>query len=353
MRTVKEMHIYVRSNVQLMSSNRSRPLQPDEIDWELNKAQTDFLKRYIRPRQDGSFEIDTLHTSAVQGLVNNRVEIKPIRRSMEDSFPLPEDCLHPLSASVYNHQTCQFTGDTTGDVPVAKSVKVWKLAYPKSTKPTGPYYQSMILYNGVTPLFNFGSIYGGGFPTKEDNFVPLQELLTYPYLRWEKFLDLRLNNNLLFISGSNQFTDAAGIAPKLNIDGTDYPFTLEKEYTWKEPVLEPSGPLKSFRFIPHDTGETTLTSPYYKNAYQNPGGYWNNDTIHSEKYSSFTVLSMFLNYVRKPRTISLILGQHCELHTDYHKEICDLAVENIMSQIMSPAYQLKVSEDRLRGNLTT
>lgn len=349
MRTVKEMHIYVRSNVQLLSSNRSRPLQPDEIDWELNKAQTDFLKRYIRPRQDGSFEIDTLHTSAMQALINNRVEIKPIRLSMEDSFPLPGDCLHPLSASALSNKTCIFPGDTV-PVPQAKSVKVWSVPYPQSAKSTAPYYGEVKLMDGATVLYTFPNV--AGYPSKADNFTPLQELLTYPFSRWERFANERAGNNLLFLSGDGYYTGSAA-ALKLRIDANDYPFTLLKEYTWNEKPLLPSGSLKPFRFVPHDNGESVLSSPYYKNAYNNPGGYWNNDSIHSEKYSSFTVLSLFLNYVRKPRTISLTLNQHCELNTDYHKEVCDLAVENILSQILSPAYQVKVAEDRLRGNLTT
>jgi hypothetical protein len=350
MRTVKEMHIYVRSNVQLLSSNRSRALQKDEIDWELNKAQTDYIKRYIKQRPDGSFEVDTLHSSAIQKLVNNRTQIDPIRLSMESSFPLPGDCLHPLSAVCYNNKTCPYPTGETVPVPTPKKIQIWGVDYPRSVLTTGPFYEEVKLFDGVTELYTFP--YTDGFPSKDDGFVPLNELLTYSYLRWERFLDVNQNNKLLLIVGDSYYTGTA-TGLKLRIDGDDTNFTLLKEYTWSEPVLNPTQGLEPFRIIPHDNGESVLTTPYYNNSVSNPGGYWNNEAIHSEKDSSFTVLSLFLNYVRKPRTISLTLGQHCELHTDYHKEICDLAVENIMSQTLSPAYEAKVGQDRLRGNLAT
>jgi hypothetical protein len=70
-------------------------------------------------------------------------------------------------------------------------------------------------------------------------------------------------------------------------------------------------------------------------------------TVYRDK--SFIVTKLMVDYIRKPRTISLSLDQTCELADNTHPKLIDLAVELLRLDTKDNSYPASVQDTELRN----
>jgi hypothetical protein len=63
---------------------------------------------------------------------------------------------------------------------------------------------------------------------------------------------------------------------------------------------------------------------------------------------NFIVTRLAYDYIRKPKTISLVLNQTCELSPTLHNKLIDIAVEILRLDIKDPSYPLTVQDTQNR-----
>ena len=64
-----------------------------------------------------------------------------------------------------------------------------------------------------------------------------------------------------------------------------------------------------------------------------------------EQAENFLVNGFKIDYVRKPRRVSLFLERGCDLPEGVHQKIGDLTVERILRIYSDPNYQSKAQEN--------
>lgn len=337
--TVKEMHVDVRDQVQRLAANRNRKLQDDQLDWSLNSSQQVLLESAVIPVEgSGRFQIKPNKNHIVHGLVSGRNTLTAGWVNDHYISLLPSDFWRLLDDGSRVSQLCK--GDTK--IISYEVMHVTSVQFPFSTASSN-YYQSLKLnYNNstlidITNLLLQRQKTFTGLPSKEMHFY-IRDFLISELTRlgirvyWEDFYNIHAPYTLLFVSTSPT------VPITLQLDGIDYvgtyqDRTLEIHSSTQLSVLSPNTMTSA------DKGLATGITPYFKTSWISPISEQGAGIIATYADTSFIVYSTTINYVRKPRTISLSLGTDCQLSPDVHQELCNRTVEMILNRITDPAWE--------------
>jgi hypothetical protein len=88
-----------------------------------------------------------------------------------------------------------------------------------------------------------------------------------------------------------------------------------------------------------------LDDPFNTTKYNLPIYTFQEDTLDFYTDVSFVVNYAILNYIRRPKPISLSLGQGCELAEHTHAEIVEMTIKSILEGIQDPRYQSQSIEN--------
>ncbi len=336
---IREMQIEVRQSTQLISSNRSRKLFDEEIDFVLNKMQKRFIQSRLRKNPNGSFTVDQAELDSIRTLIVQRMQPAYVDQQVISSryyVYLPGDYAYLLNDSSYISNLCGATMPT----PVTKSLYIQWLKQPWSVKVNTPYYVTYSLTSSVasatipTDLSPYHA--WTGLASKEDLafLVPfvLDNLQKQRTATTDVYFERMGNrykpgyfafvNTFAAITGGTITID--GTASSSIISGTE--FVLQHSHTLT-PVINSNRLLSSE--IVHDM----IGTAYFRPSFESPissleGGLLN---IYTDQNS--IVSNCMLTYIRKPRPLSLALGSDCELAEEYHQTICDLATAYIKNRL--------------------
>lgn len=331
--TVKEMHVDVRDQLQRLSANRNRKLSPDQIDWNLNRAQQIMVEAAVESVEgSGRFRIKPGRTDVITGLLSGRT---PLYTSwITDRYVsfLPSDFWYMLDDASSVGQICKGESKIT----TYSVLNITSVAFPFSTSET-PYSSVELVYNNST-LINLTALllqrqksYTGLSSTEEHFYVRdllMQQLAGMGIsVYWEKFHTVNQPYTLLFVNNS-----ATAIPITLKLDGVDYvgtnqQLTLEVHSTTRPSVLTAN------TMVSPDKGFATSSTPYFKTSYISPISEQGPSVLYTFADKSFIVYSTTINYVRKPRTISLSLGTDCQLSSSIHQHLCNKTVEMVLNRI--------------------
>lgn len=107
------------------------------------------------------------------------------------------------------------------------------------------------------------------------------------------------------------------------------------------PVLVPN------RLTNHSIIREVQFTPYYKTKSSSPLSTLSSDGLKVFNDENFTVKAIYIDYIRKPKEISLSL--YCELPNEFWQDVCDLTVELLLVDLQSPIAQLKIQQNQVTG----
>ena len=343
---IREMHIEVEQSLQKVAANATRKFLKEEVDWVLNKMMHRFIQSKVKIADSG--KVTQLDTDALRSLVVSGKEIPAIvDNSSRLRFPLPSNYMHLLSdASIVLKKCVEEVGtETVSDSFVLVPVS-------KSTLGSPPYYADVSLttdgYTYVLPADLSTLAEYVGFNSVNSVYEVVAYILgkARKYddaeVYWQFYDDMNAANSFV-IKGST------GI---LTVDGTTVVgSSSQHNYTrFKTPVQ--SGSYVDNRLSStHEISNLRATAFYQTNALS-PISELVGNTLYVYRDDSFIVTKVQVNYIRKPKRMSLDLGIDCEIAEEYHQTICDLAVEYLKGRLGdAPGKQLMEQDIQTRVSL--
>lgn len=344
------MHVDVRGQTQRLAANRNRKLEDPEIDWYLNMAQTSMIESVVSPARDKSprFEVDRTKRQIIAELLSGRVTRPASWVTDKYITILPPDVWFLLDDGSNVRILCE------GDVKTVNYtiLRITAVQFPFSKAQDSFYKEVELIYNNsslikLSDMLQERQITWEGMSETEEHFY-IKDLLLSELTRkglqvyWEGFSNLFLPYHFLFVS-----EDSASIPVSLKLDGVEYTGTtqeqtLETHSGSGTQVLSPNTMIATDKSIP--AGAT----PYFQTSYISPVTELGAGIITTYCTDSFIVSSTVINYIRKPRPISLILGTDCSLSASVHQELCNRTAEVILNRINSPEWKEQTEQNLLQ-----
>lgn len=350
---VKEMHIHFEQRLQKMSANKTRKLMSEEIDSLLNLMVDRKLRQSIKPRP-GEFQRFEVEQTEVD-LVRNHLVERPLKPFYDPAngyyfVDLPSNYWFLLDDAASWVKKC------TGNYQFGSSpYLVYFLPFPKSTSPTGPYYQdvSITYVIGANPAVTVFSMLEEhpehlGYPSKDQRYEIVNRVMateTEEILYWEESSAAFRRNGFLVIT-----TDPTRVySIKSGASTTAGTKILDTAYTTYTP-------LAAVRTTPNREMNHSLNSHLLNTPYYTPGEDSFLSRIMQQRLQVYApksciVTSLTMVYLRKPRKISLNLNEHCDLPDVFHNDVVDMAVEHAYNMLLSPAWPTVVQENQQRGTI--
>lgn len=341
-KSVRQMHIDVRVQLQQLAANRSRKLSDGLIDWALNQSQDQLIANCVIPKTDGTprFEINRERREEISALI---VLLHGVSagKTEEGNFVarLPANMLYLLVDSCSVGLVCN-NSTIIGSYEVEKITSV---QLPLSTKVSAPYYTIVqVLYNNEL-IFDLSQIEAKeetgytGMDAISDHFY-IRDLITSTLnskgynVYWERTGSTYEAGRLVFITKNT----APTIVVKL--DGGTYTGTTVENTLTLQSISGSHISMPNSMMAP-DKVPFAEATPYFKSSYISPVSQLQNGQIIVMGHKSFIVSKLYLTYIRKPAQISLTLGQDSELSAAAHQAICDMTVEKLQQRIGDPKWQ--------------
>lgn len=349
---VKEMHIEVMQATQRIAANRTRKLFPEEIDWLLNKNMERFIDMKVTPRKDGSggFEIDQYDLDAIRTLVKARVPITAVSKENNKRYSsfLPGDYRNLLSDVSAVKKLCNIEAPERS----IRTVNLLVIPIHKSVKAEAPFYQNVSLTVNNNVEFNITNYAAdrntsyNGYNSAEQVYEVVDAMMNHLIEKgfevyWERYATKTFYRSLIIVSNNT-------LSGSVTIDVTSKAGVLHTYSAYVEDLPQVAAEESTNRLTATNIVDNLDGTPFWKTQPDAPLSelIGNELVVHADK--TFIVSNVWISYVRKPRRISLILGQDCELSPSVHQNICDLVVEYYKNLIMSPDWEAKLKDNMVR-----
>ena len=344
--TIRDMHLEVNQGLQKVAANKTRKYLSEEIDWILNKVESRFIQSKLRPRKGGSFSIDQLDIDAVRPLLVTTFKDVFIdqTRSRRYEVPLPMDYAYLISDSSEVSDRCNLTTQPT---ETTTSIYIAWLKKLRSAKGSAPYYETLSITAGANTVsipsnLPYSNAYTG-FQRKEDVDF-LTDWLVHTLRNtvastieagYERYGSHYKSNHFAFVSKTNNITLGNVI------DGSSGVVTERQEVVVKQHTPLTTTSYVQNRLENSETVRGLLGVAFFAPSAMSPISELQGNTLYIYTDGNFTVNRCELTYIRKPRPMSLALGSDCELAEQFHRTLCDLAVEHIKNRLENvPGQQL-------------
>ena len=345
--TIKQMHIELNQSLQKISANTTRKFLWEELDWVLNKIQLRFIQKRLRPdpRIKGKVSVDQLDADALRNIIVTSYDLETrVVNATRVKAVLPSDYMHLLSDASYIIKECD-TPDTLESVSTPITYSIIKLT--QSANVALPYYATASMtINAETvtlPSDLPNPSQYSGYKSKDD----LTELIAYYTtifasknipLYWEYCDGIYKPGCFIYV----------GVVSTLNWTVDSVTTNLLTTVMKTENVCLRNADYESFSSNRLETPEIIpdlLGTSFYTTSAETPISELNQNLLYIYKDKSFRISGAQINYVRKPRRMSLYLGVDCELAEEYHQTICDLSVEYIKGRMEDAQGQQLVLQD--------
>lgn len=346
--TIQQMHIELNQSLQKIAANTTRKFLSEELDWVLNKIQTRFIQKKLRPdpRVKGKVSVDQMDYDALRNLIVTTYDLTTkIVSPIKVKAVLPSDYMHLLADSSYIVKECNVPAGTAASTSTAVVYSIIKVT--QSSLTTAPYYATASMtVNTETiniPADLPTSAQYSGYKAKTD----LDELIAYYImifksrgiqLYWEYCDGIYRPGCLIYpgtLSASNWTVDGVTTNVTTTVSNTE-------AVCVRTPLYEE---FNSNRLEPPELIPDLLGTPFYVSSPETAISELSNNILYVYKTSSFRISGVSINYIRKPRRLSLSLGVNCELAEEYHQAICDLSVEYIKGRMEDAQGQQLVLQD--------
>lgn len=362
--TVLEQHIEVLQGLQKVDSYKQDMFQAPEIDLHLNKQQDRFIDDLFgKDFQDRQMRLDFIRPLIVKN--HKLISITPVSTELvyEPDMVygiLPPDYLYRVNDRSQVGQSsvsCQDLSSLIESTEINEYVSV--LPFPITTLTIPPYYNTFEIAKTEGALesviYTSPTAFTGYLTDKEAKYMIINNSLESmnrtlgPTTRiyWESYRGEYYANSYILVRDDAAWTQVKATAYK----PTD-PVTIDKETsssftgeTYHKTDFKSGTPSTILKYVDNQMTEGDKLyelnkNDYYKTDAQEPISAMSADFIHIYKNKSFIIREVVIDYVRKPRQISLLLDQSCELSSvTARANIVDKTIEYMKLLIENPVYR--------------
>jgi len=354
---VQEMHIDFDVKLQKINSNSIDTFLPQEKDWLLNLAQyRDIRKHGVRVlnRKKEGGEDSFARYAEFERLIK-RVTL-PAVVATDGQYVysvLPYDFFDYRNGKTKSYYNCDDIVTTKDDiseyiitVPFLNKVVVtaekfvdFEIKIKRGIVTTSIFIASDYNFNDGNPFTSF-----------EEKFVLVNHVLEVLNrrsdieVRWETYKDLYDVHHFQFITSDPTITnidiyyDGSGTLPA-PVEHVFQSYSEVPNVIVKDPV--------ALRLVETEELYDVLNHPYAKTIYDSPVTTLRDGAIQVYHDDKFVVNTISLDYIKKPRLISLYLNQSCEIAESRHDVIVDTAVQLASAYTGSDVHKLIINENLL------
>jgi len=336
---VKALHINTRLELDKINSSLYDYLTDEEIDYYLNKAQTEFIKQRYNPESNQyrtGFEQNEKRTADLKNLhVTNYSDTCYLTNEANKyRFRLPEDFMYLTSqqTSVYYNYCAQIVSNT---ITSTKTYFEVPLAFNTLLNESFSNFRLAITSTSNSLI---SSITNYNYPEDQDNYIIRlrNSVILQGYsISFEGFYTL-YSQNTLFIE--------APISTTLFVSydgGTNWTSFSSKTLTLQNVVGVSNGTreVNVLRRCQIDDLYVLLKDSFATTNPEYPLAIEQSNYIDSYANSQFIIEQLIISYIRQPKPISLSLNQTSELASPTHPEIVAMAVNMCLEAIESRRYE--------------
>jgi len=349
---VQEMHIGVDVGVQKLNTDTLDNISPEQKDWILNEAQLRFVKNRVNPKSNPKNEGFEMTFKRYEDL-EDIYEHKPLDVYIEDNevqfSVLPYNYFLPIEGEPSVIYNCNNV--TKSIVSVIELNCVVPFLNDSSATPFNGF--RITLLQGVTQTILFdindykftSNVANGQINSTEERFYIVHHIIevinrtrTDIEVYWETYKNVYTPNSFIFVSKDVTLTS-------IQVGSTVYNFTQVSLNVYQ--TTDNNIGKQPARLVTTKTREL-LKHPFLTTKYDSPIFNISNKMIKTYHNQRFILHTFYLSYIRKPRLISLSLEQSCELNSNFHEEIVDIAVQLIKSRIEAKDYGSIINENLLK-----
>lgn len=347
---IRQMHIAIDLATQKIDSKVKRKFYSSEIDWILNQTISRYVRSQIRVEQRGGFQTTVIQLDNIRTLLKNDIPLSVYKLSPSEPYvlaDLPPDYLHIVDGysevfGCYHEKFNQFK-------TLSGATKyLYLLSVGATPKSAPPYYTDVSLRAGANVLLS-----SNDFPQNlqgKDQGFEIEDVI--------RSLEFLPGNIKVYdqVFGTNYYpgkfivvSDTAISNVYLAYDGEVYNAQTVEEGRLVYAGITEAGTQAPLRLINSAQRSELQASTFLKSQAITPICTVENGTVKVYCGDKFIVNTVYLNYIRKPRLVSLNLNQSCDLPEETHDKICSLAAEFIKNTIQDPNYEWKLQDNQLRA----
>lgn len=351
--TPQEMLIGVDLQLEKINSNAISSFEVDEKLWFLNEECIRFIKQRVRPQSNDKqlgFQADQKRYDDLESLITSTsLSVYPNPLDSNSVFTyLPANYFSLTNDRSLTKDLCGATYN-----PSTSSINVFTTCY---TLPTDSFdlFLTLKVYINGNIIFKVADYFPGGIPNNSSKFELISMLIdiinTIPNFeaKYENYLD-KYCIGAIVVASTNNVT-----------------FTMKNNYTKVGPVANfdqnmsivttSLTKISSLSGSKEHENRLTKSSKHHKLLDTNFGTTFNHSPIsilqqdklivyHNKKF----ILSLLnIDYIRRPRKISLSLNQSCELNEDVHDEIVAGTAKRLAGITSSDSYRNLINENLLK-----
>lgn len=339
------MHIGVDLHLQKINSNYVDVARPEEIDWFLNEEQLRFVherfNRLSNPKRQGLQDTQKRYDD-LENLITPYSKTAYKKDNDSVFITLPPNYLHLINDVSSVDRLCDSSYSAVEDT--SATVYYTPVTFPIDT--TNLYSTFTITVNG-TVVFNINSptTYAVLKPTDIEESFEIVTFLMNNYFAdkysnfqvyWEYFNGIYYPNQFIFVGSS-----ALTVIITLQTGATTYnSSTLSMTY-------KNSSNIKDYpnRLSKTEDKFEILRSAFAKPKYDSPVSFLEKNELIVYHNQNFIIPTIKIQYLRKPRLISLSLNQSCELNPNVHKELVIATAKRIAGTLEARNYGILSNED--------
>lgn len=349
--TPQEMLIGVDLELEKVNANAISSYEVDEKLWFLNQQCLRFIKQRLRPQSNEKqlgFQADQKRYDDLESLITSATLNVYANDSNSIFTYLPANYFSLTNDRSITKDLCGATYS-----PATSSINVFATCY---TLPTDSFdlFQTLKVYINGTIIFQVSDYFPTGIPNTSSKFeliamlIDIINALPNFEAKYEGYLTkyckgaivVATTNNVTFTM-KNNYTK---VGPVTNFDQNmtidTLVFTKLNSITgskeWDNRLTKSS---KHHKLLPTNFGTTFSYSPISILQQGKLIAY------HNQK---FILSSLNIDYIRRPRKISLSLNQSCELSEDVHDEIVTGTAKRLAGITLNDNYRNLINEDLLK-----
>jgi hypothetical protein len=358
---VFQLHLEVNQRLQEVASFKRNKYFPEEIDAALNKAQFRLLEKGVEKK----FQDDQINLGTVSALIQKSKPLELIIPSTVDPLYEPNTLLSYSVLPPDMYWSVNVRAEVLKDplnctqAPnlATTSIVEYVAKVPFLTSTTPPHYANLTLISSVKGvLYQAPTPINAGVIDEPGKFVLIDNLVEHFYrnntikVYWERYRDVYTKNTFILVSKDPIGTitlSATGLTSNIVVSSST-------SYTiYNRNAINPNAQSLtsvSTRTEQQDLLYQSLTqNQFYNTSDFEPIVSQTLDYLIAYREKSFLLTRLYIDYIRKPRIISLSLNQTCELSDVTHPKLVDLAVEILRLDTKDENYAATVQDTELRN----
>jgi hypothetical protein len=357
---ISEIHVQLLQRLQEVGSYKRDKYRSEEIDLALNKA----MYRLLEAGVATSFEGDQINLAHVAALIHKNKISEVIQP--EDTDKLFEDnitnCYSVIPSDLYwivNGRAEVITDplncEEAPDLELT-NYSEYVAVVPFPALGSSPYFANTSIASSVLgTIYTSPTAYAAGFNSTTAKYAIVNNILDTLYRKyatlqvyWERYRDVHYTDSLIFVGSTDIGTMTLTSNAQTSIVArtvNSYDIFNRAEIDDLDSQETTSAPIKINRENYLYQG---LQNSLYKTRETRPIVDQTGDYFIIYTSENFIVTRLAYDYIRKPKTISLVLNQTCELSPTLHNKLIDIAVEILRLDIKDPSYPLTVQDTQNR-----